>query len=152
MILSQQISLNMIIHHLVPVTVWNFPAVSTAIVTQGAEWTYTIPGASSRCCAVGAALSRWCFPVARWRGKVEREGGGSRRPLAALAVGSEKRRNVGQLCHSFEVETAYLWSWGSAISFHVLLSCDLGRPRLQKPYWLYPPKKKKKEKRGTILF
>lgn len=74
--------------------------------------------------------------------QVESRDGESRRPLAVLAIGGEKRRNVGQLCHPFEVETACLWSGGWAISFHVLLSCDLGRPRLHKPYWLYPLEKK----------
>lgn len=35
-------------------------------------------------------------------------GVGSRRPLAVLAIGSENRGNVGQLCHPFEVGTACL--------------------------------------------
>lgn len=57
-------------------------------------------------------------PVARWREGglrgcrecgAEGEGrAGSRRPLAVLAIGSENRRNVGQLCHPFEVGTACL--------------------------------------------
>lgn len=76
--------------------------------------------------------------------QVERGDGESRRPLAVLATGSEKRRNVGQLCHPFEVGTACLWSGGRALGFHVLISCDLGRPQLHKPYWLYCLKKKKK--------
>lgn len=73
--------------------------------------------------------------------QVERGDGESRRPLAVLAIGSKKRRNVGQLCHPFEVGTACLWSGGRALGFHVLLSCDLGRPQLHKPYWLYRPEK-----------
>ena len=75
--------------------------------------------------------------------QVERGDGERRRRLAALTIGSEKRRNVGQLCHPFEVETACLWSGGRAHGFQVLLSCDLGRPQLHKPYWLYSLKKKK---------
>lgn len=74
--------------------------------------------------------------------QVERGDGESPRPLAVLAIGSEKRRNVGQLCHPFEVGTACLWSGGRELGFHVLLSRDLGRPQLHKPYWLYRLKKK----------
>lgn len=85
---------------------------------------------------VQATFGRSCEHtlVARWRGGGWRE---SRRPLMVLDIGSEKRRNVGQLCHPFEVRTACLWSGGWALGFHVLLSCDLGRPQLHKPYWKY---------------
>ena len=117
-------------------------------------------------------ISRWllmklCLKAQRWaacchgsgylwprlrahsRCQVERGDGESRRPLAVLAIGSEKRRNVGQLCHPFEVGTACLWSGGRAPGFHVLLSCDLRSPRLHKPYWLYRLKKKKKNEKNT---
>lgn len=98
-------------------------------------------------CAVCCHGSGYLWPRLRAhsRCQVERGDGESRRPLAVLAIGSEKRRNVGQLCHPFEVGTACLWSGGRVPGFHVLLSCDLGRPRLHKPYWLYRLKKKWKK-------
>lgn len=79
------------------------------------------------------------------------EGGGaageSPRPLAVLAIGSENRRNVGQLCHPFEVGTACLWSGGRVLSFHVLLSCDLGRPQLHKKVLNILPSKQAEERK-----
>lgn len=103
-------------------------------------------------CAVCCHGSGYLWPRLRAhsRCQVERGDGESRRPLAVLAIGSEKRRNVGQLCHPFEVGTACLWSGGRVPGFHVLLSCDLGRPRLHKPYWLYRLKKKWKKMKKTL--
>lgn len=105
-----------------------------------------MPCSKARRCAACCHSSGYLWPRLRAHSccQVERGDGESRQPLAMLAIGSEKRRNVGQLCHPFEVGTACLWSEGRALGFHVLLSCDLGRPQLHKPYWLYRLKKKKK--------
>lgn len=110
------------------------------------RWMFMWLCLKAQCCATCCHGSGYLWPRLRAHSccQVERGDGESRRPLAELAIGSEKRRNVGQLCHPFEVRTACLWSGGWALGFHVLLSCDLGRPQLHKPYWLYCPKKKKK--------
>lgn len=107
----------------------------------------TALGLNALCSAMCCHGSGYLWPWLRAHSccQVERGDGESRRPLAALAIGSEKRRNVGQLCHPFEVGTACLWSGGRALGFHVLLSCDLGRPQLHKPYWLYCLEKKEKK-------
>lgn len=111
------------------------------------RWMFMWLCLKAQCCATCCHGSGYLWPRLRAHSccQVERGDGESRRPLAELAIGSEKRRNVGQLCHPFEVRTACLWSGGWALGFHVLLSCDLGRPQLHKPYWLYCPKKKKKK-------
>lgn len=116
------------------------------MTTLGSEWMLMMPRLKPQHCAMCCHGSGYLWPRLRAHSccQVERGDGESRRPLAVLAI-SEKRRNVGQLCHPFEVGTACLWSGGRALGFHVVLSCDLGRPQLHKPYWIYRLKKKKKK-------
>lgn len=101
-------------------------------------------------------LSRFRLPLAAAASALVLPGGEGRwkEPAAISGVGycKWKERNVGQLCHAFEVGTACLWSGGRALSFHVLLSCDLGRPQLHKPYWLSPEKNTKNNKHWHNLF
>lgn len=106
---------------------------------------------SALCRAICCHSSGYLWPRLRAHCfcQVERRDGESCRPLTVLDIGSEKRRNLGQLCHPFEVGTACLWSGGRAPGFHVLLSCDLGRPQLHKPYWIYRLGEKKKKKTLT---
>lgn len=109
---------------------------------HGSSYLFRAAGARS-CCQVERGWAERVSGVWGWRGGRV----GSRRPLAVLAIGSENRRNVGQLCHPFEVGTACLWSGGRVLGFHVLLLGDLGRPELHKLYWLYCLEKKKGKKR-----
>lgn len=124
-------------------------AVPCAVTVQA---TFFAAAGARSCCQVERGWAEEVSGVWGWGGGRA----GSRRPLAVLAIGSENRRNVGQLCHPFEVGTACLWSGGRVLGFHVLLLGDLGRPELHKPYWLYclekkKRKEKKKKKTGTLL-
>lgn len=112
--------------------------------SQSECWEVAVPCAVT----VQSTFGRGCelAAIARWRGG----DGESRWPLAVLAIWNEKRRNLGQLCHPFEVGTACLWSGGWVLSFHVLLLCDLGRPQLHKPYWLYRLEKKKRKRHNLF--
>lgn len=79
-------------------------------MTLNSRW--MLATACLKAAALCHVLSRFRLPLAAAASTLQLpggEGGGeSRRPLAVLATGSEKRRNVGQLCHPFEVGTACL--------------------------------------------
>lgn len=74
------------------------------------QWVSTARSLKAPRAAIRCHGSGYLWPWLRAHSccQVEKGDGERRRPLAALAIGSEKRRNVGQLCHPFEVGTACL--------------------------------------------